>query len=72
MPAVSSTARTGPPAMTPVPSEAGFSNTRPAPKTPIVSCGIEVPLSGTCTMLRLAISIPLRMAMGTSFALPAP
>ncbi len=30
-PADSSTARTAPPAMTPVPSEAGLSMTRPAP-----------------------------------------
>jgi len=31
-PANSSTARTGPPAITPVPSAAGFKNTSPAPK----------------------------------------
>jgi len=72
MPAVSTTARTGPPAITPVPSEAGFSSTRPAPNSPRVSCGIVVPLSGTWTMFRLAISIPFRIAVGTSFALPAP
>ena len=72
MPAVSTTARTGPPAITPVPSEAGLSSTRPEPNSPSVSCGIVVPLRGTWTMFRLAISIPLRMATGTSFALPAP
>ena len=33
-PATSTTARTGPPAMTPVPSEAGFKRTRPAPNSP--------------------------------------
>ncbi len=31
IPTDSSTARTGPPAMTPVPAAAGFSSTRPAP-----------------------------------------
>ena len=31
VPAASTSARTGPPAMTPVPGAAGFSNTRPAP-----------------------------------------
>ena len=34
MPADSITARTGPPAMTPVPADAGLSSTRPAPKWP--------------------------------------
>ena len=34
MPALSITARTGPPAITPVPAEAGLSSTRPAPKAP--------------------------------------
>jgi hypothetical protein len=58
--------------MTPVPAEAGFNNTRPAPKIPSASCGIEEPLRGTWIMFRLAISMPLRIAMGTSFALPAP
>src|SRR4051794_11611488 len=36
MPASSSTARTPPPAMTPVPGDAGFRNTRPEPKIPVV------------------------------------
>src|SRR4051812_5328277 len=36
MPASSSTARTPPPAMTPVPGEAGLRNTRPAPKIPLL------------------------------------
>jgi hypothetical protein len=34
MPATSTTARTGPPAMTPVPSEAGFYKTLPEPNSP--------------------------------------
>ena len=42
-PATSSTARTAPPAMTPVPAQAGLSSTRPAPKCPSTSCGM-VPL----------------------------
>src|SRR6185369_6438608 len=37
MPASSTTARTPPPAMTPVPSDAGFSSTEPAPKMPVTS-----------------------------------
>src|SRR4051794_34270138 len=36
MPASSSTARTPPPAITPVPGDAGFRNTRPDPKMPVV------------------------------------
>ena len=43
MPTDSSTARTGPPAMTPVPAAAGFSSTRPAPNRPMTACGIVVP-----------------------------
>src|SRR5690348_8589445 len=35
IPASSSTARTPPPAITPVPGAAGFKNTRPAPNTPV-------------------------------------
>src|SRR5256884_2388757 len=51
-PAHSSTARTGPPAMTPVPDAAGFRSTRPAPWCPMISCGMVVPASGTSTMRR--------------------
>src|SRR3954452_10694707 len=36
IPASSSTARTPPPAITPVPGEAGLRNTRPEPKMPVV------------------------------------
>ena len=34
-PTNSNTARTGPPAITPVPYAAGFKNTRPAPNFPV-------------------------------------
>src|SRR6187431_1961733 len=47
MPHDSTTARTAPPAMMPVPSGAGFSSTWPAPKRPSTGCGTVVPLSGT-------------------------
>ena len=40
MPTASTTARTPPPAITPVPGEAGRNKTRPPPNSPIVSCGI--------------------------------
>ena len=53
MPAHSSTARTGPPAMTPVPLAAGLSSTRPAPCSPMISCGIVVPVRGISTMRAL-------------------
>src|SRR6478735_7985915 len=49
MPAASTTARTAPPAMMPVPSGAGLSSTLPAPKRPSVACGSVVPASGTRT-----------------------
>ncbi len=39
-PADSSTARTPPPAISPVPGEAGFSITLPAPNRPITGCGM--------------------------------
>src|SRR5262245_39677333 len=71
-PASSTTARTPPPAMTPVPSDAGFSRTSPAPKRPVTSKGIVPSTRGTSSMLFLAFSMPLRIASGTSFALPSP
>src|SRR5438876_942425 len=70
IPAHSSTARTGPPAITPVPDAAGLSSTRPAPCFPTISCGIVPPVSGTSLMLRRAASTALRTASLTSFALP--
>src|SRR5208283_4325911 len=66
------TARTAPPAITPVPSGAGFSSTCPDPKRPSTWCGIVVWVKLTLTRFFLALSIPLRMAWGTSFALPDP
>src|SRR6266852_3017064 len=70
MPAHSSTARTGPPAITPVPDAAGLSSTRPAPCFPMISCGIVPPVSGTSDMRRRAASTALRTASLTSLALP--
>ena len=69
-PAASSTARTGPPAMTPVPGEAGLSRTRPAPSAPRTSCGMVEPIIGTGKKFFLAVSTPFWMAEGTSLALP--
>ena len=42
-PASSNTARTAPPAITPVPSTAGFNKTLAAPFVPITSCWIVLP-----------------------------
>src|SRR5687767_8835509 len=72
MPHDSTTARTAPPAIRPVPSGAGFSSTLPDPNRPVTWCGIVVPLSGTRIRFFLAASIPFLMADGTSFALPTP
>src|SRR3954464_13190352 len=72
IPAASTTARTAPPAMIPVPSGAGFSSTLPAPKVPTIGCGTVLPCSGTRIRFFFAASIPFLMAEGTSFALPMP
>src|SRR5881296_3250246 len=72
MPTASSTGRTAPPAMTPVPGTAGLRNTRPAPKWPAISHGIVVSLSGTKIRSFFACSTALRIASGTSWALPRP
>ena len=72
IPASSTTARTGPPAITPVPSTAGFKNTRPPPWTPVISCGIVVFIIGTSTKLFLASSTAFLIASGISIALPVP
>src|SRR5712692_7758959 len=69
-PAHSSTARTGPPAITPVPDAAGLRSTRPAPWWPIISWGIVPPVSGISTIWRRAASTALRTASLTSFAFP--
>src|ERR687885_73734 len=47
IPASSRTARTPPPAMTPVPGEAGFSSTWPEPNTPSTGWVIVEPCLGT-------------------------
>src|SRR5918992_707313 len=72
MPASSSTARTPPPAITPVPAEAGFSSTREAEWTPTTSWVIVEPCIGTLKRLLRARSTPFWIATGTSFALPYP
>ena len=72
MPASSITARMAPPEITPVPGAAGFIRILAAPHLKRTSCGIVVPTVGTEIMFRLAISTPLRMASGTSRALPSP
>src|SRR5437870_10210010 len=71
-PAEVMTARTAPPAITPVPSGAGLSKTIPEPNRPITVCGIEVCVRFTRTRFFFADSIPLRIAWGTSFAFPEP
>src|SRR6185436_8965835 len=71
-PAEVMTARTAPPAMTPVPSGAGFSRTIPEPNRPSTVCGMLVCVKFTFTRFFFADSIPLRIAWGTSFALPEP
>src|SRR5206468_12926323 len=60
MPALSTTARTAPPAITPVPSLAGFKKTRPAPKCPSTWWGMVTPVSGTLKRFFRAWSFPLR------------
>src|SRR5680860_161060 len=70
MPAHSSTARTGPPAMTPVPGAAGRSRTTPAAFSPCTGCGIVPWTRGTLNIVFLASSTPLAIAAGTSLALP--
>ncbi len=70
MPAHSSTARTGPPAMTPVPGLAGLSSTTPAASSPCTGCGMVGWMRGTLKKFFLASSTPLAIAAGTSLALP--
>src|SRR2546428_6076161 len=72
IPADSTTARTDPPAMTPVPFDAGRSTTRAAPKSATTWCGIVRSTSGTSITCFLASSRPLLIAPGTSSALPRP
>src|SRR5690348_11934720 len=72
MPAHSSTARTGPPAITPVPGAAGRRSTTPAAFSPWTGCGIVPWTRGTLKKCFLASSTPLAIAEGTSLALPYP
>src|SRR5690606_4201559 len=72
-PSISNTARIGPPAMIPVPATAVRITTRPAPWRPSMSwCRVRPSRSGTRTRLRFACSVALRIASGTSLALPLP
>src|SRR3954454_14664997 len=71
-PAASSTARTGPPAMTPVPGAAGRRSTTPAAFSPCTGCGMVPWMRGTLKKCFLASSTPLAIAAGTSLALPYP
>ena len=70
IPASSSTARTPPPAMTPVPSLAGRRTTRAASKRPTISCVIVCPCFGTVKRFFFASSTAFEIASGTSRALP--
>src|SRR4051794_31727967 len=73
MPSVSNTARIGPPAMMPVPCGAARRMTLPAPQRPCTSwCSVRPSRSGTRIMARFAASVALRIASGTSRALPWP
>ena len=74
MPAAVITARTAPPAMTPVPSEAGFSITTPEPNRPVIAWGMVAPFSvmAIFTTPFFAASTPFLMAEATSRALPMP
>src|SRR5690606_3952322 len=72
MPASSSTARTPPPAITPVPSEAGFMRTLPAPARPVTWWVMVVRYLGTRKRFFLASSTAFWIARGTSLALPWP
>src|SRR6476619_1465653 len=70
MPAHSRTARTGPPAITPVPGAAGRSMTTPAALSPWTGCGMVPWIRGTRKKAFFASSMPLAIAAGTSLALP--
>ena len=72
MPTAWMTARTGPPAITPVPSGAGFSSTSPLPKRPRTVCRIVVSRTLIFRRFFLAASMPFLIADGTSLALPVP
>src|SRR5699024_8336236 len=64
------TARTGPPAITPVPGAAGRSRTTPAASSPWTGCTTVPWMRGTRKKFFFASSTPLEIAAGTSLALP--
>ncbi|SLJ21780.1 Uncharacterised protein [Mycobacteroides abscessus subsp. abscessus] len=70
IPAHSSTARAAPPAITPVPGEAGRSMTTPAAASPWTGWVMVEPIIGTRKKPLRASSTPFWMAAGTSLALP--
>ena len=70
IPADSTTALTAPPAMMPVPSGAGFSSTLPAPKFPMIACGMVVPCSGDADQTLLGGFDPLLDGRRHFFRLP--
>src|ERR671935_2545006 len=72
IPADSTTARMEPPAMTPVPADAGRRSTFAAPKSEAISCGMVRSVSGTRMTCFFASSTPFLIASGTSSALPRP
>src|SRR6056297_3592853 len=71
-PTTSNTARMAPPAMMPVPSEAGCMYTLAAPCSPMVAYWSVFCLRATAFMFLRAASMAFWMAMGTSRALPRP
>src|SRR5690625_6014501 len=72
-PATSSIAFTAPPAITPVPSDAGLRRTSPAPALPTTGrCILPVLVRGILIRFFRALSNPFWMASETSFALPSP
>src|SRR5689334_2589670 len=71
-PTTSNTARIGPPAMTPVPSDAGCMNTLVAPWRPTTAWCSDPLFSRTLIIRRRASSIAFCTATGTSFAFPLP
>ena len=70
IPAISRMARAAPPAMTPVPGEAGLSMTRPAPASPMIGWVMVEPARGTSNMFLRASSMPFCTARPASLALP--
>ena len=71
-PASSSTGLTLPPAISPVPTAAGFNTTLALPNFPTNSCGIVVPTTGTLTRFFFASCMAFFIASGTSDDFPFP